>query len=252
MDVRVLLVFLALAAPAVFAQAKNCRTALGVPCFTVRGTHTQWQLFRNGPADIRKFTSTSVNALRSDGSSVTVRESRFGHLFSSGNDKQKQSSLYLAPEKQIVTLNHTARTIARREPLIWHDLPFRRSADGDASCQSGIRHSGTDFTMKGTATVAGVPVVKWYRSLANGGSEEIYLAPSLDCLTLKAYSGHKNAWRLPTFVDSWEVSSVELGDPSPSLFALPSEYRPVEDSSRLGLLRFVEENRRRGVAKPAP
>ncbi|MGH9630965.1 MAG: hypothetical protein ACRD7E_21860 [Bryobacteraceae bacterium] len=100
--------------------------------------------------------------------------------------------------------------------------------------------------------LAGISVVKWHRTHANGGSEEIYLTPSLDCMVLKAYVIFKNVWRLPTFVRSLEVTSVELGEPNPDLFALPSEYRVVEDPRRRRLLEYIEANRGRGAVKPAP
>lgn len=248
MNVRLLLAFLALAGSVLWA---DCRANHGVPCFTVRGTQTQWQLFRNGATDVRKFASISVIALRRDGSTVTVQESDYGGLFSSAERKQKHSSLYLAPDRQIVALDHTARTIGRREPLIWHDLPYRRSSVGDLDCRSGILHSGADFIKKDTTAVAGISVVKWYRTLGNGGSEEIYLAPSLDCMALKAHSIHKNSWRVPTFINTWEVSAVQLGEPNADLFALPSDYREIEHPGRRGLLRHIEANRQHATAQPA-
>jgi hypothetical protein len=229
---------LALCAAAALSLSAECRTSLGVPCFTARITQTQWQLFRNGPADIRKFVRTSVDAVREDSSSVTVQESSYGSPFNTAERPQKVSSLYLAPDKQIVFLDHNARTIGRREPLSWQDLPYRRSKNGDTHCESGIRHSGTDFTRGETAVVAGIPAVRWYRSLANGGSEEIYLAPSVDCLTLKARTTMKNEWHLPVFINTMEVTSVELGEPRADLFALPSDYREIEHPHRQRLLRL--------------
>ena len=231
---------------ATLSQQAPCRTPLGVPCYTLRGEYTQWQAFREGWTDIRQFKTLSLSAVRRDGSNVTVRDGSHGDLFDSAAVRWKTALLFLAPDKSIVTLNHTAQTISRREPLIWHDLPYRRSIDGDAICSSGIRHSGTDFTMAGTATVLGIPVVKWRRSLSNGGSEEQYLAPSLDCIALKLNRTYKNNWWIPTLIDSWEVTSVTLGEPAPGLFALPAGYRPVEDPRRGQLLMYLDASRRTG------
>lgn len=150
--------------------------------------------------------------------------------------KWRSSWLYLSPENAIITVNYNSRTIARREPLIRHDLPYRRAAEHDLTCESGIRHFGTDFSRKSETTVAGIPVVIWRRSLGNG-SEEQYLAPSLDCMPLKTYKILKNQWWLPTFIDSFEASSVQFGEPAADLFALPSGYRQIENPERAGLIR---------------
>jgi hypothetical protein len=91
--------------------------------------------------------------------------------------------------------------------------------------------------MKDTATVAGLAVARWYRTLGNGGYEEEYLAPLLDCIGLKSYSIRRNALWLPTFIDSSEATSVEFGEPAADLFTLPRGYRQVDDPRRAELLK---------------
>lgn len=246
---RVLWAGLAVAAIPCFAQPPACRTPLDIPCHTVRGTHTQWEAFRTGFTDVRQVKGSYVGALRRDGSSVSRHGVNSRSLFSSEGSTSDHAWFYLAPQEEIVSVDHTQRTIARREPLIWHDRPYRRSVEGDATCKSGILHSGTDFRMTGEDQIAGVRVVRWYRDLGNGGEEEQYLAPSLDCMALKLSKVHRNALRLPTFILSLEVTSVEFGDPNSDLFALPSDYREIEDPRRASLIRFLEANRGRGAIK---
>lgn len=232
----VVLFFFAALTESVLAQQPTCRTILDLPCYTIRMSHRQWQIFMNGSAEIVMFTDASIAALRSDDSRVVVGDSSSWQLLGTRSN-HKGSWLYLAPENEIVTVDDTNQTIARREPLIWHDLPYRRSVPNDSTCRSGILHFGTDFNMKGTFTVAGVAVVRWYRTLGNGGYEEEYLAPSLDCIPLKMYSIRRNALWLPTFINSSEATSVEFGEPVADLFTLPPGYRQVEDPRRAELLK---------------
>ncbi len=135
------------------------------------------------------------------------------------------------------------RTFSSREPLIWHDRPYRRSKEGDANCSTGILHSGTDFRETGRDTIAGVPVVKWQRGDGLHWKEEIYLAPSLDCVALRIEEIRRNRWYLPKFSHSVEAIAIEWGEPRPELFAIPAGYRQVEDPALPRLLRFVEQQR---------
>lgn len=231
------------------SEQPSCRSPLGVPCYTIRGTHTQWQAFRQGVTDITKFKSDFISALRRDGSHMDWQEQSFGGIFESSGRTFKMTGLYLAPEKTIVSLNHTEKTVSRREPLIWHDLPYRRSQDHDDTCRTGILHWGTDFSIISNSAVAGIPVVKWSRSLGNG-SEDLYLAPLLDCIALKSYRIQKNAVWIPTMIDSSEVTSVDLKEPAPELFAVPAEYRVVENRERARLLQHLKANQGRGAVAP--
>ena len=221
-----LLSLFACCASTIWAQA-NCRTALGVPCYTIQASRTQWQMFMKGSHQITKWVSTSVDALRSDGSHADIGDNSAWRL-TGPNLHFKGSRFYLASQNQIVTVDETKQTIMRREPLFWHDLPYRHSTAHDGTCASGIRHAGTDFTRKETAQVAGVEVVRWYRPLGNGGYEEQYLAPSLNCIALKSYSIQKSSLNLPTFITSSEATSVQFGQPAPALFNLPTGYRPLQ------------------------
>lgn len=239
--------------PVSFGQTRTCRTALDVPCYTVRGTTTGWQILRRGRGDIGQFKTTYLDALSRDGSSIStseLSEATVWFLFSTAVTPGKVASLYLAPMNQIVTVNYSQETIARREPLMWSDLPYRRSAKGDATCKTGILHYGTDFRLDGTAMVAGISVVKWSRSLGHGGSEEAYLAPSIDCILLKWYTIRRNAFWVPIVIDTREASSVELGEPNPDLFKLPFHFREIEDPRRAQIIQFLDENARHGMVIP--
>ncbi len=140
---RILVGCFALSSCAIGAQSPDCRTPIGVPCYTMRITQTQWQAMAYDPSKITKVTGTAILAVRSDGSSVNASDMKEESLFGRMLGERRDAQLYLAPEKTIVTINRTNRTIARREPLIWHDLPYRRSTDGDSTCKTGVRHFGT-------------------------------------------------------------------------------------------------------------
>ena len=154
----VVLFFFAALTESVLAQQPTCRTFLDLPCYTIRMSHRQWQIFMNGSAEIVMFTDASIAALRSDGSRVVVGDSSSWQLLGIRSN-HKGSWLYLAPENEIVTVDDTKQTIARREPLIWHDLPYRRSVPNDSTCRSGILHFGTVTTEGTSRTDSRCPMV---------------------------------------------------------------------------------------------
>ncbi len=229
------------------AFAQDCVTPIGVPCYTIQMERKQWDALSFNPSKIRRTEITTVRALRPDGSRSSRDRTRTQDLFGRPAGGMEYSSLYLAPDNSVVSVNYIDRTIARREPLIWHDRPFRNSTDYDSTCTTGIRRAGSGFEMQGNASVAGVPVVKWRLALGHGGYEEQYLAPSLDCTSLKRYRIDKNALWLPALVDSWEATSVVLGEPAAVHFALPADYRAVEDPHKPRLQQVVEANGRRAA-----
>jgi len=246
---------------AIQSVSTDCTTPLGIPCYTIQYSTSQWQFSKpvlhvqrtaNGrvetiqqgalPDRFTRIVSHWTTAVRRDGSILYRTDdswsfSLFGRpSFNAG----PQASLYLAPTDQVVRIQHSDRTVSFRLPLIWHDRPFRRSKDGDKNCSSGILHFGTDFQYAGDTIIAGIPVSKWVRgSFWAKLHEEVYLASSLDCTCLKASKLFRNAWHLPTVVNSMVVSSVRLGEPDPKLFEIPAGFRQVQDSSEQRLRDFM-------------
>ncbi len=220
---------IALAAWGADPAPPDCRTPLGAPCFTIRFQHTQWLFFRNGSADFLHSTWTSAKAARRDGSSVEITGGgEFRKWFKRETRAAGSATMYLAPEDRVISIDHEQKTIARRAPLMWDDRPYRYSIPGDRTCLSGIRHWGTHFFLRGTDTVAGVPVIKWMGSNSGGGYTEIYLAPSLDCRPLKTHTVYRKFGVVPISTSTAEAVSVELGEPKAELFFIPSAYREVE------------------------
>ena len=215
--------------PICFAQQvpTTCRTSLGVPCYTVHFQTNHWEYFRHGLLDARHFTENSVRAERSDGSSY---------------DSIANSSvnMYLAARDEVVRIFPSDRTFSSRGPLIWHDRPYRRSAQNDGVCSTGILHWGTDFRQEGQGSIAGVPVFRWVRGNGQHGDQEIYLAPSLDCLALKIREVRCGRFYIPIAIQDTEATSVIWGEPDPGLFVIPASYTQVEDPGLPGLLRFLE------------
>lgn len=223
------------------AGEPDCQTPLGMPCVTIQFRHTQWQLLEHGLSDIRHYTGVSTLAVRRDGSSATHSEQQF-YVFLQGTTRRTFSSLYLAPDDQVVKLDHANKTISRRAPLIWHDRPYRRSQP-DGRCETGIRHFGTHFRLAGSTELAGVRVVKWSGANGVGGIDEVYLAPSLDCVALKTYSVQRSRWHIPLYTNSMEAVAVKRGEPEASRFALPRDYRQVPDAEQEGLRKYLEYQR---------
>jgi hypothetical protein len=206
--------------------AADCRTPLGIPCSTIRFQVTQWRLFQEGPLDVTRFSEVRTFAVRRDGS------------FADRTERQQEAatvSLYLASEDQVIRLDHQQKSVTRHPPILWNERPYRYSSPGDRTCVSGIRHWGAHFFLRGPDRVAGVPVIKWIGSNPGGGYTEVYLAPSLDCRPLKTHIVIRKFGIFPTFVSTTEAVSVQLGEPQAELFALPSDYREVEDPLRKSL-----------------
>jgi hypothetical protein len=185
-------------------RSGTCRTGIGIPCYTIQGEETQWQLFRDGITDLREYRSVYTRAVRPDGSTVSLSDGSLERPFRRTKIDHHFSTLFLAPINELLSVDRQQKTISRREPLIWHDLPYRRAANGDYSCTTGILHFGTHYKMIGTGFVAGVPTVRWYGRNGANGFDEIDLAPSLDCIPLKTYRIHRNSFYVPTFVDTWK------------------------------------------------
>jgi hypothetical protein len=223
-------------AAAAFAE---CRTPLGQPCYTIEFRQSQWILFHRGVTDFQHSSLRRTHAVRGDGSVWGTSEQSGFSLVRGVASGSMSTSMYLAPQDRVIRIFPADRTFSSRVPLIWHDRPYRRSAAGDALCVTGIRHNGTDFRHAGTAAVLGIPVQRWMRSLGNGGGEDIWLAPELDCLALKREAVYRNHLRLPTLIDSMEMVSVRWGEPDPQLFRIPPGYREVSDPSLPRLREFV-------------
>jgi hypothetical protein len=210
----------------------------------VESVQEQWTVLNRGINYCHsKFYRQS--AYSSDGS--VASEITFEHipLIGANEIESRMSELYLRPADRVVRVFYKDHTFSSREPIIWHDRPFRRSKNNDTTCASGILHSGTDFTLTGEHTILGIKAFRWYRALEYGGYEEQYLAPALDCLCLRAAQVHRNVFRIPFFTSGIEVTSVKFGEPNRALFQVPTDYRQVPDPYGERLRRFVEANGRR-------
>ncbi len=222
--------FLPLFAVVVACWGAECRTPLGVPCYTIRFAHSQWQFAREGRPVFSHYTWTSVKALRADGSSVeAIGGGQQRDWFTSEARAAGPVSLYLAPEDTLIQVDHERKSITRRQPRIWNERHYRASTPGDRTCVSSIRQWGTTFFLRGQDTVAGVPVIRWTGANPGGGYTEVYLAPSVDCRPLKTYTVYRKLGIIPTFINSTEATSVELGAPKPELFALPTGYHETKE-----------------------
>lgn len=240
-----------------------CRTPLGVPCYTIQYSHSQWQfanrvitgvrgadgrteIQRKDSFDrIRRVIRRTAVAVRRDGSRVSRTDESRSSDFLGGTFKigGPSASMYLAPQDQVVSIFYDDGTFSSRPPLIWHDRPYRRSKDGDTTCSSGILHFGTDFHYAGESSVAGIRVARWVRgSWSSTLDEEEDLAPSLDCACLKTRRIYFSRWHLPIFMDSMEATSVQLGEPKSDLFSIPAGYRQVKDPQEQRLRNHIAQS----------
>ena len=227
----------------------DCATPLGVPCMVVQFVNEQWSVLHRG-INYRHSKSYQQIGYGSDGS--VAHEHRFEKIPLIGDAEgfAPTAQLYLAPSDRVVRIMHADRRFSRREPIIWHDRPYRRAKANDPTCASGVLHSGADFRLESEHTILGMKTFRWYRPLEHGGHEEQFLAPALDCLPLRTVRVHKNVVRFPVFTDRTEVATIRFGEPARTLFQIPAGYKEIPDPSAERLKRFVDANGRR-VSEPA-
>jgi len=222
-----------------------CRTPLGVSCHTITYKGDQAVYFNRGVTDFGFFHTEATHSVRADGSvygSVTMTGSSLKYGSATGTP---QIGIYDAKTDKVIRVFTKDKTFSSRDPIIWHDRPFRKSADGDSLCQTGIRHQGNDFANVGFETVLGLRTVHWHRDLGNGGYEDSWLAPDLDCTLLRRDTVRRNALHIPSFTDHMEAVNIDWREPDQALFAIPAGFRQVEDPALPGLKRFVERNSKR-------
>lgn len=225
--IRILLLFGALLMTTSGAAA-DCRTPLGIPCYTIHYKSEQKSLFR---LDFGAFATSSTDntfARRSDGSSYHGIRRVHSDLTHGQLPAYRTNTIYDAKANRVLVILPDQEEFNMRAPRYWHDRPYRRSNEGDATCATGILHQGTDFQQSGTESILGRKAVLWRRELQYGGSEELWLAPELDCIALKMRRVSRNWLRLPEMVESMEATSVELTEPPAHFFNVPAGYREVQ------------------------
>ena len=128
--------------------------------------------------------------------------------------------LDLVPDRKRVTIYDTTGLVAEFVPL---DPVFAaQSQPSDPTCQT---HNAPpiSFRVVGTGQVAGLQVVKSVLE-HDGHRVEQWLAPELDCAALYWRSEARNPDGILQSVGEETTVSVTLGEPSPELFEIPSNY----------------------------
>jgi hypothetical protein len=226
--ILLLYVFLGFSLFPLSGQQIACHDSIGIPCSTITYKSSQWKMVKLAAGLFTHETMQQTFAHRSDGSAVSVGSS-FIELYSASTD-------------QVVRVNNVQKTVSHRQPIIWHDRPYRLSEDGDSSCATAIHHRGGDFHMTGDLDIQGIPVKVWERGDGWYWHQEEYLAPSLDCASLKSYTIRRNQFLIPTFINTLEAVSVRVGEPDQRLFSVPRGYREVTDPREKWLREFVVRN----------
>lgn len=221
------------------AQSTDCRTPLGVPCYTIETRQTDWMLFKEGITDISRNVRYSVQALRSDGSTVEAPLD--------AQRKVGDRSVLLRAANRRFNVNAGKREVTFWKSHPYYDRNVRRSEPTDTVCAGGISHYGSAppvYTFTGTDRVAGIPVVVYQKTgMSWRWMHEVAMAPSLDCLALRTVRRH-----LPSLLGDeqgsshiMEAISVKLGEPSPELFAVPAGYRTVTPPEPSKMLDFLSK-----------
>jgi hypothetical protein len=168
-----------------------------------------WSVLDRG-INYRHSKRNLTTAYASNGSIANQATAEEIPLIGSVEVVRRHAGLYLGPSDRVVSIFHNDRQFSSREPINWQDRPYRRAKNGNTTCASGILHSGTDFQQTGEHTILGTKTFRWYRPLQYGGYEEQFLAPSLDCLILRAVLVHRNILRIPVLTIRTEVKAIKI------------------------------------------
>ena len=128
--------------------------------------------------------------------------------------------LALVPDWKRVTVYDTTGLFAEFVPL---DAAFgAQSQPSDPTCRTHL--APLPFRVVGTGEVAGLQVVKRVLEDHEGLRMEEWLAPELDCDALYWRSEPRNPDGTLQVVAEETTISVTLGEPSPEIFEIPSNY----------------------------
>ena len=108
------------------ASPDDCATPLRVACMTVESLDEQWSVLHRG-LNFQHFNVRQITAYSANGS--VAQQVTFENIPLIGATEifGRNGELYLGPSDRVVRLFHKDRTFSSREPIIWHDRPYRRA-----------------------------------------------------------------------------------------------------------------------------
>lgn len=226
------LVILALSAAIFSGQPAGCETAGSIPCYTLRMAYSNWSFFREGWTDVVRSGVDRLEALRADGSRASVWTGSEFHLFGADLPPDPASrQLFLKPSGRSVLLD------ARRRRAFFR-LADELEAPADPACAAAAKKEnrwGNDVILKvvGAGTRLGQHVVRWsyeHQDPHTRAFRVVEFAPNLGCAVLFSREswGRRDSW-LPERIATSQAFSLKLGEPDPSLFLVPADYRLVGD-----------------------
>lgn len=204
------------------------------------------------------YTETSqMGTRRSIGKSMYLAQRQDGSTATGSTEPLSSQirSILLAPQKLVVLVSdqtaHKSTQLAVREgAVIPPRNPSPRCAPQNLAASMRAEYLGEDV-------VAGFRTFRYRLSSSqpnqNGDEQTFWFAPDVECYSLRVVSERKaEAARTGSrFVK--EATSVQLGDPDPTLFAVPGNYAEVPPSE---LMRSSLAERSRTTAargeSPAP
>lgn len=157
-----------------------------------------------------RYQEAQLRAVRLDGSYAEInrRQGPDGKFYEVG-------SIYDVPTGTIISVDGLTESIIK-EKMGTGDLAFRKSINH--KCASGTEHQ----------TLAGLDTVKMVSTLDAGDrstEETAWAAPDLDCFALSSTHVLSKPKGKPVAHNTTETQFVILGEPQPSLFVAPANYK---------------------------
>jgi len=96
----------------------------------------------------------------------------------------------------------------------------------DADCrETANAFSLLDLKRVGEVVIAGVRSVEYEGRRSSTSRTTVALAPSLGCTQMRNIYRDYNRLGVPTAFSRTEAVSVQIGEPDPALFQVPTDYR---------------------------
>jgi hypothetical protein len=203
--------------------SEPCRTASGVPCFTLIYQHSLWALVKSPVRNLVTAELTGTMAVRADGSTVHRWQpvSRFAARGAT-EPLVTHTRIYLASPPRLITGGPPEPSDSRLPQTFFAELAYLRTRPGSGgnNCRAIIESFAKGPALTGKGKLHGEPVVNW-KFKFGWGEASVAIAPDLDCQVVRFEAVEYRYGYLPVRKELFEVKAIQHGEPAASLFEAP-------------------------------
>jgi hypothetical protein len=190
---------------------------------TVRFEFRDWQNTSWGFHSIDRSYARCEVAISRDGSHIETCEWQSFRYHFIPSARERHHGIHLRSGGPRFIIDHKNRSITQGQCFCAADLA--KPIPAGPECTQVARSRMQNASQTGTDEIAGQRVVRYF-GFNNGGAEvELALAPALGCETMEEIHTYRGWAGLPAGKWEYRIHSYALGEPDPSVFRLPSDYR---------------------------